>query len=280
MPVSVVVELPPVDSLFLSEETLAGVVLAEFLAARRCGTAWDMPCSVSCVRLQQLTRQRYPQAYGRLVQKGRWKGKWHRFVRAVAGLRCFVYSVSDYTQTVGLDAHTAPGELRCCLADESPFVVRRADGAVGTLLLEHLLREEVMSSMCTLIVQAAPVRARCNCRRGGGGSGNHHMSNCSAVSAGRPLWRTQRAPPLVATLVERLATARSNGWQVGGGLTDRLRHGAANEITSVLVEENQLARHVSVSQLRRHVLRCVIAWERAAFAQQPAESSPGMGGTG
>lgn len=278
MPVSVVVELPPVDSLFLSEETLAGVVLTEFFAVRRSGIAGDMPCSVSCIRLQQLTRQRYPQAYERLVQKGRWSGKWHRFVRAVAGLRCFVYSVSDYTQTVGLDVHTAPGELRCCLADESHFVVRRADEAVSTLLLDYLFREEVIRSMCTLIVKAAPVRGRCQCRNCGGGD-NHHMSNCSAVSAGKPLWRTQRAPPLVATLVERLATAGSNGWQRGGGLTDRLRHGAANEIASALAEKNQLARHVSASQLRRHVLRCVVAWERAAFAQQPAGSSPGTGGT-
>lgn len=268
MPVSVVVELPPVDSPFLSEETLAEVVLGEFFAARRSGISWELPCSVASVRLQQLIRQRYPRAYERLIEKGRWEGKWHRFVQAIAGLRCFTYSLSDYAHAVDLGAHTAPGELRCCRAGENFFVVWQADCALGALLQEHVLREEAMGSWCALVANAALAGSRSNCNRTGQSDPRHRCScygrRCNAASATRPLWLAPHTSPLVATLVKRLAaTAGSSGGRGGGGgLTDSLRHGAANKIASLLVEENALARHVSLSQLRRHVLRCVSAWEQ------------------
>ncbi|RNF12955.1 uncharacterized protein Tco025E_06401, partial [Trypanosoma conorhini] len=236
MPVRVLVTLPPMDGPAVTEAALAEQVLDEFTAARRAGSAEELPCSVSSLRLQQATRQRYPVAYERLVFEGRWRGKWHRFAEEVVGLHCFLYMPLDYAEACGLWAHTAPNELRCCLVGEDLRVVRQADEDMGARLRERLLHKGALHRFCDAALRAA-------------------QADAGAGGAGRARWR---APPLAPALRGLAKGAPYSG--CGGGAVGRLRRGAAREVAGMLVAEDSQARHVGVSRLRRHVAQCLETW--------------------
>ncbi|ESL08370.1 hypothetical protein TRSC58_03927 [Trypanosoma rangeli SC58] len=217
MPLRVLITLPPADGPAVTEAALVQQVLEEFAAMRRAGSSEELLCSVSSLHLQQSIARRYPLAYCRIVLEGRWHGKWRRFVKEAAGLRCFAYTPLDYAETRGLRMHTALNGMRCCLRAEDPRVVRQTDDGIGVQLQKCLLHIGALHRCCDALLQAAQ------------------------AGDAKARWR---APPPMTALQEFARNACSA--EFGGSTVERLRRGAAKEVAAQLAAGSTLvAAHVS-----------------------------------
>ncbi|CBH13567.1 hypothetical protein, conserved [Trypanosoma brucei gambiense DAL972] len=237
MPVCVLVPLHQADTPAVTEEMLGSAVRVAFNELRMIGLGCITWCSVSSARLQQEVRRRYPLAYDRHIMCGRWAGKWHHFVEGVAGLRCFLYSTTDYAEAAHLATHIAVSELRCCLQEDIFSLVRLSDEGVGARLLSDVLEHTTLNHNCWQLALEAVITSQLN---------------------GRPRWLSKAVEaPHVVELLRQINEPPFPGRRPG---SERLRRCAAHELVKLLSARYELVRHVSGSQLRRHVTQCLCTW--------------------
>ncbi|KEG05386.1 hypothetical protein DQ04_22591000 [Trypanosoma grayi] len=249
MPLQVAVEIPPEDGILVTEDILAMEVHQEFDKLRYSGVPRTLGCSVSVVRLQHFLQQRYPIAYEYVIRGPFWGGKWHRFLEAKVGLCCFFYKVCDYVSAKGLEAHIPPNELRCRRKGETASSVRQADSEVGLLLWGRLLRRDAMHHWCYAVAMAA-------------------IADNGVVNT-RPPWRKPLAVPFLTEYLRQISCRATIG-----SSKDRLRRHAIRDIADVLLEEDTIARHISLSRLCRSVGQCVGTWGPETFATKWDQQHP------